>query len=200
MHTPTEHNKNQQKASQTQLDAINQVFALFKLNFHNQFYKAFSKTEELNAVKRLWLDALKHFSAETMLRAAKSIIENNEFLPTLRTMIRFCEEHSHEPLPDPHAAYTEACRAPSPKAEQQWSHLAVYYAGKATDWYFLQSNTEQTAFPVFKQEYEKICTRIRNGLQLKPPQVKALPQESSTPLDKTSNQEKLSALKNSLNL
>ena len=121
----------QQKHSQAHIEAVNQVFALFKLNYHNQFYKAFSNTEELNAARRLWSEALRHFASEVLLKAAKSIIENSEYLPTLRTMIKYCEEHSNIQLPDAHAAYIEACRAASPKANFKWSHLAVYYAGKA---------------------------------------------------------------------
>ena len=201
--SPTElgqNNEQPRKPSQDFIDAINQVFALFKLNYHNQFYKAYSNTEELNAAKRLWVDSLRTFSPSTLLQSAKAIIQGSEFLPTLRTMIRHCEELSHEALPDAHSAYIEACRAPSPKANHHWSHIAIYYAGKACDWYFLQNNTEQTAFPVFKLEYERICAQIRAGLELEPPAKVALSHSSAQPLDKEANQSRLAALKSSLDL
>ncbi|VUD59063.1 hypothetical protein TDB9533_02581 [Thalassocella blandensis] len=199
--SPTELGQNKpHKPSQDFIDALNQVFALFKLNYHNQFYKAYSNTEELNAAKRLWVDALRTFAPTTLLKAAKAIMQGSEFLPTLRTMIRHCEELDQEALPDAHSAYIEACRAPSPKANYHWSHLAIYYAGKACDWYFLQNNTEQTAFPVFKTEYERVCAQIRAGLILETPVKAALPQSSAKALDKESNQSRLAALKDSLDL
>ena len=40
------------------VEAINQVFALFRLNYHNQYYAAFPDAQQLNQIKKLWLDAL----------------------------------------------------------------------------------------------------------------------------------------------
>lgn len=182
------------------IDAINQTFALFKLNYHNQFFKAYANGQDLNTTKRLWLEALVRFSPDIKLRAARAVIEKSEFLPTLRTMIRHCEETAHHDLPDARAAYTEACQASSPKAQHPWSHLAVYYAGKASDWYFLQTNSEHIAFPVFKQEYEKVCRQVLAGTKLEKPHVISLPSESVTPLDSETNLAHLNSLKKQLDL
>ena len=35
------------------VEAINQVFALFRLNYHNQYYAAWSDAQQLGQVKRL---------------------------------------------------------------------------------------------------------------------------------------------------
>lgn len=181
------------------INAINQVFAIFRRNYHNQYYKALPNDKELSVTKRLWLESLRRFSPETILTACKSVIESSEFLPTLRTMIRHCESQIHSDMPDPHAAYIEACRAPSPKYEQTWSHLAVYYAGKECDWHFLQSSSEDVAYPVFKRTYENVCQQIREGMQLTPPKQPALPSSPQAPiLDKTENLERLKSLKNVL--
>ncbi len=183
------------------IDAINQVFTLFRLNYHNQYLKAFGNSEELNEVKRLWLEMLHKFSAKTILQAAKSVIESSEFLPTIRTMIYHCERASgDQAFPDAHSAYIEACRAPSPKAAYAWSHLAVYYTGRKCDWYFLQSSPESVAFPIFRKAYEELCADVRNGLELQPPSPPALTQQEQPSLDRTSNQQRLSALRKSLNL
>lgn len=183
------------------IDAINQVFTLFRLNYHNQYLKAFGNAAELNEVKRLWLEMLGQFDARTLLSAAKMVIETSEYLPTLRTMIHFCEKASSDPgLPDAHSAYLEACRAPSPKAAHAWSHPAVYHAGKRSDWYFLQTSPETIAFPVFREIYEDICLSVRNGAQLDEPQPPALPEKVADPLDKARSQEKLQALRASLKL
>ena len=200
-HASQQHTSRQQSSKGDALiDAINQVFALFKLNYHNQFYKAFNNTQDLNSTKRLWLDTLSRFSPEVMLRAAKSVIETSEYLPTLRTMICHCEAQTNTGLPDAHAAYIEACRAPTPKSEANWSHLAVYYAGKASDWYFLQTNSESVAFPVFKQEYEKVCQKVMTGEQLAQPVTKQLPEKIESTLSKSENLKHLASLKDALDL
>ncbi len=182
------------------VDAINQVFAIFRRNFHNQYFKAFPDENEQNIAKRLWLDSLKYFSDDVILAAAKHIVETREFLPTLHSMLVACEKLSKKSFPDAHQAYIEACRAPSPKAEANWSHLVVYYAGKACDWYFLQSNPESIAFPVFKEKYEEICQRVNLGEKLQEPVVKQLPEEVLTTLDKEENLRKLESLKRQLEI
>ncbi len=183
------------------VDAINQVFTLFRLNYHNQYLKAFGNTSELNEVKRLWLEMLSRFEAPAILAAAKMVIENSEFLPTLHTMIHNCERASSKNfLPDPHSAYLEACRAPSPKAAFAWSHPAVYFAGKACDWLFLQSSAESVAYPLFRRKYEEICADVRNGSKLPPIQQPALPESGSEPLDRQASQRRLEAMRASLEL
>ncbi len=182
------------------VDAINQVFAIFRRNYHNQYFKAFPDEKELNITKRLWLDSLKRFSPEVILQATKNIIESREFLPTLHSMLSACEKISLQALPDAHNAYLEACRAPSPKANAKWSHLAVYYAGRASDWYFLQNNPESIAFPVFKEKYQEICQRVNLGEKLERPQPEALPDNSYQAVDRKTNIEKLQSLRDALDL
>ena len=184
-----------------QIDAINQVFTLFRLNYHNQYLKAFGNAAELNEVKRLWLEMLRPFDGPTVLAAARAVMEASEYLPTLRTMIHYCERAGTSArLPESHEAYLEACRAPSPKAAYAWSHPAVYHAGKRCDWYFLQNNPEAVVYPVFKEIYEEICAAVRSGAELAPPNPPALPTKAATPLDKDINQARLQALRDALKL
>ncbi|MEJ2444487.1 MAG: replication protein P [Exilibacterium sp.] len=187
--------------SEDQVDAINQVFELFRINYHNQYYSAYSNIETLNQAKRLWLETLSGFEPTTVLRGAKRAIESSEYLPTLNRMLRCCQgEPSEHGLPDTRNAYVEACRAPSPKTNYAWSHPAVYHAGRAADWYFLASNPEKIAFPVFEQHYQRLCARVINGEQLQPPSIKALPKETETRLSKAENRKRLQALRQSLQL
>ncbi len=189
-----------QAAKEAHINAINQIFAIFRRNYHNQYYRALPDEQELSVTKRLWLEPLLRFSPETILQAAKSVIETSEFLPTLRTMIRHCEEQGNPGLVDAHSAYIEACRAPSPKADCAWSHPAVYYAGKQCDWYFLQSNSEEIAYPVFKRAYDKICQQVLQGATLATPRKTALPQTAEQPSDKRTNLAHLQSLKKKLQL
>ncbi len=188
-------------ANKELVDAINQVFALFRRNYHNQYHKAFGDVEELNHVKRLWLEMLGRFSPLAILQGAKGVIENSEYLPTLHTMIHHCEQAQvGTAYPDPHTAYVEACRAPSPKAAFAWSHPLVYYTGKACDWYFLQSHSEAQAFPIFREKYAELCAKVRAGLILPPPQAAALVVLEGEPLAREVNLEKLAELRANLDL
>ena len=74
------------------VDTINQVFALFRLNYHNQYFAAWSEKEHLAQVKKMWLDSLADFTTAQILRAAKYIIENDSYLPTLARMRELCRE------------------------------------------------------------------------------------------------------------
>lgn len=188
-------------ASEKLVDAINQCFALFQLNYHNQYHKAYGTNTNLNHAKRLWLEMLGRFEPDAILRSAKAVIETSEYLPTLRTMITYCEKFSDTSgLPDAHSAYIEACRAPSPKSDYAWSHPAVYYAGRASDWYFLQSTAEAVAYPIFKNHYDEICAQIRAGATLEVPKHAALPAESESPLQQEENAARLAALRAQLKL
>ena len=49
------------------IETINQIFALFRLNYHNQYYAAWSDAEQVKQVKRLWLDALETYPTAVIL-------------------------------------------------------------------------------------------------------------------------------------
>jgi hypothetical protein len=184
------------------IDTLNQIFALFRLNYHSQFFKAFTTDQELSHIKKLWLEELADYSPSVQLAATKVILETAEFLPTLASMRRHCQAISQQlALPDAHSAYLEACRAPSPKAAYTWSHPAVYYAGQACDWYFLHTSSEQIAYPIFKQKYQALCDRLYAGETLNPPQAPALAAEpASAPLSQSAQQAHLAALRQALEL
>jgi hypothetical protein len=183
------------------MDAVDRIFAEFELVYHNQYCKAFPNAEKLIYAKKLWFSYLVEYSPERIVQAARRAIKESEFLPTVKTLIQFCEIQPQElGLPDAHAAYIEACQASSPKNEHNWSHPAVYFAGRESDWFFLASNTEAKAYPVFKRNYELLCERVLNGEQLDLPVPKALPEEVHKPLSNAERKEKLQELRKSLDL
>lgn len=177
------------------------MFALFRINYHNQYYKAYSDTQVLNQIKKLWLESLSQFKPDTILRGARKVIEESEYLPTLNRMIRACQgEPEKFGLIDAHRAYVEACRAPSPKAAYAWSHPAIYHAGCASDWFFLANNSEKNAFPIFERHYLKICERVMNGEELPAPNTPTLPEHIEKPLSKEENAKRMEDLRKQLNL
>jgi hypothetical protein len=191
----------ERSASDAHIGALNEIFALFRINYHNQYYKAYSDTQVLNQIKKLWLESLSQFSAESILQGARKVIEESEYLPTLNRMIRACQGDAEKfGLVDAHTAYIEACRAPSPKATHNWSHPAVYHAGCASDWFFLANNTEKNAFPIYERHYLKLCERVTRGETLTTPNIPALPETLETPLSKEENQKRLERLRKTLDL
>jgi Replication protein P len=188
-------------ASDAHVDALNEIFALFRINYHNQYYKAYSDTQVLSQIKKLWLESLSQFTPELILQGARKVIEESEYLPSLNRMIRACQGDPEKfGLVDAHSAYVEACRAPSPKATHHWSHAAVYHAGCASDWFFLASNSEKNAFPIFERHYLKLCERVIAGEVLSAPNIAALPETIETPLSSQENQKRLETLRKSLDL
>jgi hypothetical protein len=159
------------------IDAINQVFALFRLNYHNQFYSAYADTDLLNQAKRLWLDALSHFTEKQILTGAKKVIETSDY---------------------PHDAYMEACNTPSPKSMATWSHLAVYYAGVETGWYRLANEAESTSYPAYQDNYRRICRSLSQGEKLAPIAETALEEKEKLPLSKDESLKQLASLKEQL--
>lgn len=185
----------------TLIDTINQSFELLRINYQHLYFSAYSEIDALNSAKRLWMESLSPFSADVILHAVRRIIKESDYLPTVSRVIRLCIDISSEhTLPNAHNAYIEACNAPSPKRNATWTHPAVYYAGKQTDWFFLANNTEKTAFPIFKSHYERLCQRIINGETLPQLATLALPEETNTPLSKEENKERMEKLRQEMGI
>jgi Replication protein P len=193
--SPTPHGQSEtgrRQATEAHIEAINQIFALFRLNYHNQYYAAFPDAEQLRQIKKLWLESLSDYPVEHILKGARHAIEHSEYLPTLNRMLECCQQGLADlGLPSAHDAYVEACRAPSPKSAQRWSHPAVYLAGRDSDWYFLANNTERTSWPVFKEHYDGYCARVLRGESLMVPEPAALECKPAEPL---SGEEQLARL------
>jgi len=172
------------------------VFALFRLNYHNQYYAAFPDATQLSQIKKLWLESLADFPVAQILKGAKHAIEHSEYLPTLHRMIECCQAGLVEyGLPAPHDAYVEACQAPSPKSAQPWSHPAVYLAGRDSDWFFLANNVEQVTWPVFREHYQRYCSAVLRGENLEVPAPEALAHRSAEPLSREAQLSELKKLR-----
>ena len=181
--TPPGQNEGKARDLEGHVDAINQVFALFRLNYHNQYYAAFPDGEQLGQIKKLWLESLADFSVEQILLGAKHAIENSEYLPTLHRMLDCCRDAiTSLGLPSAADAYREACLAAAPRSAQAWSHPAVYLAGRDSDWFFLANNQESVTWPVYRRHYEAYCGRVLRGEVLEVPEPAAIERDAPEPL------------------
>ena len=183
------------------VDAINQVFAEFEFAYHNQYQKAFSDAESLAIAKKYWLSVLENYLPTQIVQAAKALIRSQEYLPSVAAILRACEQGTDLfGLPSAREAYLEACSAPSPKREHQWSHEAVYYAGKSAGWFLLANESESTTFPLFEYHYAKLCRLVMNGEQLDIEQPDALPDKIEVKLDKDETRARIARMKKDLGL
>lgn len=144
--------------------------------------------------KRLWLGLLAEYHPATLLAAAERTVKECQFLPNVHEVVKRCDRSSILGLPSAHAAYMEACRAPSPKISYPWSHPAIFYAGLATDWHFLSSEPESVVFPVFERNYELLLQRLEQGEDLTMELPAAIPQELVSPLKPEEQKQRLQDL------
>jgi hypothetical protein len=177
------------------MDVVDRLFAEFELVFHNQYNKAFPTPEKLHYAKKLWFDYLREYSPAAILDAGRQAVRQSEFLPSIATLLKFCSGAGGQGLPEPHVAYREACMASSPKSDYHWSHLAVYYAGKASGWHRLASQQENHAFPIYSRHYRDLCERVAKGEQLPDPATRKLDSTIHTPLGRDENKAKLQQLR-----
>ena len=180
--------------SKEQIHAINQIFELFRFNYNNQFLKAFPDHDTLLMGKRLWARLLSQYSAEILMRAAEKAVKESAFLPNVHEIIKRCEQDDALNLPSAYAAFIEACRAPSPKASYAWSHPIIYYAGAASDWFFLANNSEDKTFPVFERNYDILKKRLARGEEITLTIPQALPEKVEVYLPKEENIKKIQAI------
>jgi hypothetical protein len=183
------------------VDAINQIFAEFELAYHNQYHKAYADPDRLVLAKKYWLECLADFHPRQLAAAARRLVKTQDYLPTISAIIRACEQsYSLYGLPAERDAYTEACRAPAPKQHYNWSHPAVYHAGKATDWFMLATEPEDRVFPVFTYYYRQLCQRVMRGEELSIPVAPALEQNPQRALSHEERQQRLQAMRESLGI
>lgn len=183
------------------IEAINGIFLLLGANYGNQFNSAFPNTDRSNIAKRLWANHLNSYPTNLLMAVANDITANETFLPSLAKFKEYCDKALNlYGLPDAHRAYMEACRAPQPKKSYDWSHPAVYYAGLATDWFFMANTVENKVFPVFKHNYELLCERVIKGEELTVPILKALPKEVGVTMSVKDNKKMLKSLRKKLDL
>jgi hypothetical protein len=182
------------------VEAINQVFALFRLNYHNQYYAAYPDAEQVKQIKKLWLESLTKYPVAVILQGAKQAIEHSDYLPTLSKMHQFCIDYLQQiGIPSAHDAYIEACSATSPKREASWSHPIVYLAGRDTGWYELANEREAYILPNFERHFSAYLDRVLAGETFELPALPKPNPESKT-LSREQQLRNLAALKSTTQL
>lgn len=183
------------------VDVINRLFAEFELAYHNQYHKAYRDEGSVALAKKYWLSKLSRFSVSVIQQALQQVVSTEEYLPSLSTMLRACENAlSVYGLPTSYEAYVEACTATHPKTHWAWSHPAVYYAGRAADWYVLATQPESKAFPRFDYHYRHYCARVLSGESLDIPVQAVIAAAEPPAADPEEGRRQLEKLRNRVGL
>ena len=103
-------------------------------------------------------------------------------------------------LPEPRAAYQQACMAPKPKAKAKWSHPAVYQAGMQTGWFELASMPTDDIYPRFAYNYDLICKRVIAGEDITIPVPEAIPEKISAPMTQQQKIRQMASIRETVKL
>jgi len=173
----------QQKLSVEVKTLVNMIFARFMAIYGHKFKSCFETQDEIRIAKREWALSLEGFSESELVAAIDYCKENSAWMPSISEFLQVLRNLTGDyGLPAVKHAYEEACLNADQASTHQWSHPAVYHAGKATGWFQLRTEDEADVLPDFRYNYEVICRRVRQGEEITQPVPVALPDKTDNAL------------------
>lgn len=162
---------------------VNMIFARFMAIYGHKFKSCFETQDEIRIAKREWALSLEGYTESELVAAIDYCKENSAWMPTISEFLKVLRNLTGDHgLPTAKHAYEEACLNADHASTYQWTHPAIYHAGKATGWFRLRTEDEPDVFPDFRYNYEVICRRVRQGEELSNPVPVALPDKSDNTL------------------
>lgn len=148
-----------------------------------------------------WCRYLSDLSAEQIKRGFVNLLqEKSRYLPDAVEFREMCLSLKSLGLPPARRAYEEACMKPSPKAEQSWSHPAVFHAGKNTGWHELASMPTEQIYPRFEYHYSELCKRVMSGDDLTVDVPQAIPATIHRTLSSHENKSRMAELRKAVGI
>jgi len=146
------------------IEAIDNLFLKLELSYHYQFYKVFGTDHRLKEAKKLWAESLKKYPAECINAAIETVIQSNDYLPTLTEVIKACSRSMGSiNIPSPHEAFIEAQKSSSPRQSFPWTHPIIYWAGREVGWELINSTNNKNTFQVFSKTYMRLVKEMKAG-------------------------------------
>ncbi len=159
------------------------IFARFMTIYGHKFKSVFENETEIRIAKREWALSLRDYTEQELVHAVNRCKEEFVWMPTISEFLSVLKKGFEDfGLPTALAAYQEACLHGDHPRNHQWSHPAIYFAGRATDWFRLRSEEKSQVFADFEFNYRKLCQRVLAGETLEVPLPKGLPDRSSSTL------------------
>ena len=154
---------------------INSIFKRLAHTFPS-FKNAYRTEEERTEVKRVWVKALVESgvcSTEQIARGmAKARQHESDFFPSVGKFISWCKPDAADMgLPIAHEAWLEINRNSHQIFIHQWSHSAVYEAGRRLGWHEVRNGfvTQKQ----FEMIYKIIVDEVASGAEFKLPEYDA---------------------------
>lgn len=142
-----------------------------------------------------WSAGLADLSREQIKKGFANFMRSQDRFIDLKRFRALCLDLSHLGLVELERAYEEACTKPSPKERQQWSHAAVYHAGRLTGWWELHAMPRDQMLPRFKYNYDMLCKRVADGEDINLDVPQAIPRVIPQPLSGEENARRMQSLK-----
>lgn len=159
------------------------VFARFMTIYGHKLKSVFESEDEIRIAKREWALSLGGYSEQQLVQAVNRCKEEFVWMPTISEFLSLLRVRPEElGLPSEQAAYLEACEFADDPLAHEWRHPAVYFAGKATDWYRLRTEDKDQVFSDFQFNYRQLCQRVIEGESLEVPVPRGLPNKQSNTL------------------
>jgi len=150
------------------IEAIDNLFLKLELSYHYQFYKVFGTDIRLTEAKKLWAESLKKYPAECINAAVETVIQSNDYLPTLTEVLKACSGSMGAiNIPTPQEAFIEAQKSSSPRQNFPWTHPIVYWAGREIGWDLINSQNNNNAFQAFSKTYMRLVREMKAGKEFK---------------------------------
>ena len=148
----------------TFIEAIDNLFLKLELSYHYQFYKVFGTDQRLTEAKKLWAESLKKYPAECINAAIETVIQSNDYLPTLTEVLKACSGSTGAiNIPSPQEAFIEAQKSSSPRQRYPWTHPIIYWAGREVGWELINSPNNTNTFHVFSKTYLRLMQEMKRG-------------------------------------
>jgi hypothetical protein len=148
----------------TFIEAIDNLFLKLELSYHYQFYKVFGTDQRLTEAKKLWAESLKKYPAECINAAVETVIQSNDYLPTLTEVLKACSGSTGAiNIPSPQEAFIEAQKSSSPRQRYPWTHPIIYWAGREVGWELINSPNNTNTFHVFSKTYLRLMQEMKRG-------------------------------------
>lgn len=155
------------------------IFARFMAIYGHKFKSCFETQDEIRIAKREWALSLGGYTESELVAAIDYCKEHSAWMPTISEFLKVLRNLTGDlGLPAAKHAYEEACLNAERASKHNWTHPAIYHAGKATGWFRLRTEDEPDVFPDFRYNYDVICRRVRQGEELSQPVPVALPDKS----------------------
>ena len=148
----------------TFIEAIDNLFLKLELSYHYQFYKVFGTDQRLTEAKKLWAESLKKYPAECINAAIETVIQSNDYLPTLTEVLKACSGSTGAiNIHSPQEAFIEAQKSSSPRQRYPWTHPIIYWAGREVGWELINSPNNTNTFHVFSKTYLRLMQEMKRG-------------------------------------